>query len=136
MRLSARFYDDVTDVNHLRPTDRVRFHAGDTVAVTLQLIDLNLDTGPEGFNPPGRPYHPVAGATLQVTMESVDSARTVQRAATQPFAANASFWRFSVGPLDQLRGTITLTLRLTQSGVVTTGVVPAALLASSGTCSD
>lgn len=129
MQLSARLLRDVAGVNNFRYTERLALTEGDTVSIYFQLIDRDLDLPTEGFVPPGRRYAPAATTTLQVVLESVDMAKKVTRTVTQPWGAlDASIWLLSITNSDKVRGTVTMSLVMTEpGGKVTRGVLQPAL---------
>lgn len=127
MLLSARLLNDVASVNSWEPAEVAEFTAGDTVDVYFVLIDSSLDKAIQGFSPAGRRYVPATGATMSVTVESVDDSQAITRLATQPFPQDGSIWKLSILSTDTISGTANLRLRLTEGGVVKTGLVKNAL---------
>lgn len=134
MLLSARFLNDVAGVNSFEYAEVAEFTTGDAGSVYFQLIDSSLDKAVNGFVPAGRRYMPAAGATLQCTVESIDSAKTIVRSAVQPYAQDPSIWRLDFLSSDQIEGTANLRLRLTESGVTRTGVIKNGIRISSDSC--
>ena len=126
-KLGARILRDVANVNVFRVAERGAFTEGDTVNVYFQLMDQSVDLPTEGFNPPYRRFVPAAGATLSVVLESLDMDKKVTRSCTQPFSQDPSIWMLSVLNTDKIRGTVTMSLVLTQSGVATRGRLQPAL---------
>jgi hypothetical protein len=128
MLLSARLLVNLTDANTWEPSDNIRFTEGDTPYVYFQLIDLNKDRSSQGFKPAGKRFMPASGATLSVSVNSIDTARTLTKVATQPYAGDASIWKFQLLTSDNLKGgTFSLILTLTEGIVVTSGRVINAL---------
>lgn len=123
MLLSARVLKDVATVNSFEYGSEASWTEGDTLSVFFQLIDASLDTPLQGFNPSGRRYVPATGATLEITLENLDDGKKLTRLATQPFANDGSIWALSVLATDKIRGTPQVRFRLTQSAVVTTGLL-------------
>jgi hypothetical protein len=121
MLLSCRILDGVSSANDFEYKPQAEWVEGTPTTVYLQLIDVSKDRASKGFSPAGRRYVPAAGATLQVVVESIDDAKTITRTATQPFATDGSIWSFSVLATDTIKGTATIRLRLSQSGVITYG---------------
>lgn len=134
MLLSARFLNDVANVNSFEHADVAEFTEGDASSIYFQLIDSSLDKSIDGYIPAGRRYVPAAGATLQVTVESLDDSKEIVRFATQPFAQDGSIWKLDFLTSDKIRGTANLRLKLTESGVVKSGLVKSGLRISSLTC--
>lgn len=127
MLLSARIIKDVANVNSFEYDTQLEWTAGDTLTVYFQLIDATLDTAIQGFNPPGRRFVPAASSTLQVSLENIDDAKKLVRLASQPFANDGSIWGLQIMASDKIRGTPQMRLTLTQSSVVTTGLVKNAI---------
>lgn len=127
MLLSARPLRDVANVNTFRPADRWQMMEGDAPSLYFQLVDKSVDLPVEGFNPPYRRYMPAAGATLQVTLESLNSAKQIVRFATQPFAQDPSIWRLNLLSTDPIRGTVSMRLKLTEGVVITNGYLQPAI---------
>ena len=134
MLLSARFLNDVANVNSFEYADVAEFTEGDPAAVYFQLIDASLDKPGEGFVPSGRRYVPASGATLQVTIESVDDAKEIVRTATQPVANDGSIWKVDFLATDKIRGTANMRLRLTEGAVIRSGLVKSGFRIHSLTC--
>lgn len=123
MLLSCRFLNKVADVNTFSYTNQLNFTQGDTTTVYIQIVDASVDLPNEGFNPPYRRYMPQVGATLKVTLDNLNVAKKITRFATQPFALDPSIWSFPILATDQLVGTISLFLQLTEGAVITNGTV-------------
>lgn len=121
MLLSARMLLGTT-VNGMVTVEQISWTQGDTLDVYFQLVDLNYNPPAYGSYPEGSRYVPAAGATLTVTMESIDTAQTIlNRVCTQPFVGDSSIWKFSVLSTDTISGTLQLRLTLNQGGVITRG---------------
>ena len=129
MILSARILQDVCSVNVYKVAQNAIFSQGDTTYIYLQLIDASVDTAMQGFNPSGRRYIPATGATLTVTLDSLNLANKLVRSATMPFAQDGSIWKLSILATDKLNCTSPLKLTLNESGKVTTGQLQNAILA-------
>lgn len=125
MVLSARFLEDVASANIFRYTTATKWTQGDAVSVYIQLIDASLDRAEQYFNPPGRRYVPLAGATLTVTFQNIDDAKKVMKVASQPFPADdRSIWVIPILATDPISaGSVIMTLSLNESGKVTTGII-------------
>lgn len=134
MILSARFLNSVGSVNDYCYMQQVQFTEGDQLDVYLQLIDAAKMNTADGWKPAGLRYMPAAGATLSVTVDNIDDAKKVTRAATQPFPLDPSIWKFTVMATDVIRGTQNLKLSLSQGGVLTRGLVKAAVRVQSANC--
>lgn len=123
MLLSCRFLNKVADVNTFSYTNQLNFTQGDTTTVYLQVVDASIDLPTEGFNPPYRRYMPQAGATLKVTLDNLNTSKKIVRFATQPFPLDPSIWSFPILATDQLVGTVSILLQLTEGVIVTYGTV-------------
>lgn len=128
MKLSARPLIDVQGKNDFIPATEMEIFKGDATTFYFQLLDMEKNLAAHGWNPPGLRYIPAAGATLNVTFLSVDTAKQFLRAATKPFAEDTSIWAVSILASDPLVGTVAMKLALTESGVTRTAFLPAALL--------
>lgn len=128
MLLSCRILVDVASANRYSSSNQLQFTEGDQLTMYIQLIDASLDRADQGFNPSGRRYVPASGATLSVTFDSNDNAKKVSRSASKPFAGDDSIWSIPIQASDPITGTVNLRLTLTESGVVTRGIVQAAVL--------
>jgi hypothetical protein len=128
MLLSARILENVSGVNAFDYVNQVTLTEGDDqTTIYFQLVDMNRDRADQGYVPAGRRFIPASGATLQVTLDSIDSARKVVRAATQPFPEDRSIWSVSLFATDKVRGTVNMQLLLTEGTKVTRGLVLGAL---------
>lgn len=134
MLLGARFLNDVANVNSFEFADIAEFTEGDAASVYFQLIDASLDKASQNFKPSGRRYVPASGSTLQVIVESIDDSKTITRYATQPFSQDGSIWKLDFLSSDTIKGTANLRLKLTESGVLRTGVVKNGLRIYSASC--
>lgn len=131
MLLSCRMLNNVAGVNAFEFANQVTITEGDTPTLFLQLIDLGRNKAAEGFVPAGLRYVPAEGAQLQVTLDSIDSARKVVRSATQPFPSDPSIWAVQLVESDKVRGTVSVKLALTEEMKVTYGLLQAGLRAES-----
>lgn len=127
MLLTARLLTGVCSVNTFNYTSSYEATEGDAYYLYFQLIDASLDRPEERFFPSGRRYIPDAGATLSVVLNSIDNDKKYTKTASQPFSGDASIWRIQVLSTDQVLGSVNMILSLTQSGVVTHGLVKNAL---------
>jgi hypothetical protein len=122
MLLSARLLSGVTDVNTFEVVTTLEMTQGDQQDVYFQLIDASVQ---KFASPKGRRYIPPSGASLRVTVQSLDSNQTLVGSATQPFSGDLSIWKFR-WPLppyqnadydpDSVVGTFALKLVLTEPG--------------------
>jgi hypothetical protein len=131
MLLSTRILNNVAGVNSFEYVQAATFTAGDTPSVYFQLIDASVDRATQGFVPAGRRFMPAAGATLEVTLDSVDNARKIVRSASQPFPLDPSIWKVDILSTDNIKGTVSMALKLTEGIKITRGRLTAALLISS-----
>jgi hypothetical protein len=130
MLLSARFLANVSDVNNFDWIRQVEMNAGDPVTVYVQLVDASLDKSVQGWEPiiSGRRYMPASGATLQVQLKNVDDTKTLNKIATQAFpTSDPSIWSFQIAATDDVQGTVSLTLVLTEGAVIRRGLIKAAI---------
>ena len=123
MLLSCRFLNKVADVNTFSYTNQLNFTQGDTPTIYLQIVDASVDLPSEGFNPPYRRYMPQPGATLKVTLDNLNTSKKVVRFATQPFPLDPSIWSFPILSTDQIVGTVSVLLQLTEGSTVTNGTM-------------
>jgi hypothetical protein len=114
MLLACRFLIDVAGVNSFEYSNSPEWYEGDSQTLYMQLIDASLDRPEEGFVPAGRRYIPASGAILTVTLMNIDTAKVVERIATQPYQQDGSIWRIEVLPTDPLKGTINVKLKLVE----------------------
>jgi hypothetical protein len=121
MKLSVRMLDNVSNVNSFEYVNQVLMTEGDTPTIYFQLIDLARDRVEQGFDPAGRRYIPATGASLQVTLDHIDSTRKITRAASQPYPNDPSIWSVALLPTDKLRGTVNVKLALTEGSLTTQG---------------
>ena len=121
MLLSARMMSHVAHVNEFDVVESYTFTQGDSTYVYFQLVDSSVDSD---LTPPYRRYIPVLGATVSVKFQSVDSAKTIERAAEMAFPNDdRSIWRVIILPTDSIVGTRDMKLVLTEDGTKTYGYV-------------
>lgn len=114
MLLSARVLNDVANVNSFEFADQLSWTEGDSVTLTLQLIDASLDVDMKGFYPSGRRYMPPALSSLSVQLQNIDNSKAITRIAVQPFPEDASIWQVTILSSDLIRGTPQMLLTLTE----------------------
>lgn len=140
MLLGARFMNDVASVNVFDWVQQVEMTEGDgPVTVTFQLIDKSVDREDLGWKPlaAGRRYVPASGATMQVILKNIADSKTLTKVATQPFpTTDPSIWQFQIAAADAVKGTVSLTIALTEGATVRRAMVPAAIRAYSNTPGD
>jgi len=130
MLLSARIIKNLRDVNTFDYDTDYRFVSGNPGVVTFQLIDVDKDRARDGYHPPGRRYVPANDAELIVTIKSIDNDRTIERNAVQPYPnQDPSIWQLPIASTDNILGTCTLFLALTQNGETIRGVANKVLVA-------
>lgn len=136
MLLSARFLNDVANVNSFEYAQVGQFTEGEATSIYFQLIDASLDGALKGFAPAGRRYIPATGATLSVVVNSIDDGKKITRVATNPFPDDRSIWKLDFLATDTISGTASLQLTLTEGAVVRKGLVKNGLRIASdtGTC--
>lgn len=123
MLLSARMLNDVASVNSFEYADQASWFEGDATYMYFQLIDASLDTDMKGFNPAGRRYMPPALTTLSVQIQNIDTAKVINRLATQPYPEDASIWRIQILATDAIHGAPQLLLTLTEPTRTLKGLV-------------
>lgn len=133
MLLSARFLNDVANVNSFEYAQVGQFTKGEAASIYFQLIDESLDGALKGFQPAGRRYVPATGATLSVVVNSIDNAKKITRVATNPFPDDRSIWKLDFLATDTISGTATLQLTLTEGLVIRKGLVKNGLRIASDT---
>lgn len=121
MLLSCRILENVCGVNDFGYTTQAEYTEGSPTTIYIQLVDKAKDQSSKGFVPSGRRFVPAAGATLRVTVDSIDDDKKVTRTATQPYSLDGSIWSFSMLSTDTIRGTADIRLELTQSSVIIYG---------------
>lgn len=128
MLLSAMFLVDVGGVNHYKEVSSIHMTEGDTLDVYLQLRDLSVNSPLEGYNPAGRRFIPLAGATLQAIIDNLDNGKKIVKICSQPFSQDPSIWRFTISASDtSVRGTVNLKLQLTEGARITRGLIQPAI---------
>lgn len=128
MLLSARFLQDVQNVNSFRYVIQPSLMEGDAATIYFQLIDASLDRAMEGFSPAGRRYMPVTAATLSCVLVNIDQTIQITRAATQPYTQDKSIWTLPILATDGIKGTVTLQLALTEPAVPSGTTITRALI--------
>jgi hypothetical protein len=119
MLLSAKLLNNVGGVNTFDISQQTSFTEGDLPVIYLRLVDLQSKIDR---------YIPATGATLSVTFTNVDTNKTFTKVATQPFTGDKSIWSFSFLSNENVKGTMSLQLTLTEGASVTRGLVTSALL--------
>lgn len=121
MLLSARMLNNLSDINHFDVVQTFEVTQGDAPDIYFVLIDASVE---KLRDPAGRRHVAVAGATLQVVIQDIDSSITVTKFASQPFPQDLSIWKVSFDPVTDgpsiagLMGTYALKLKLTEPGTV------------------
>ena len=129
MLLSARLLKDFCSINSFEVANSCEMYKGNAKRVYFQLIDASLDLPTQGFSPSGRRFVPSTGATLSVTLNSVDDAKKFVKTASKAFSSgDDSLWYIDINATDDVNGTVNMILSLNQSGVITSGLVQKAIL--------
>ncbi|GAC1697145.1 MAG: hypothetical protein NVS9B9_19700 [Ktedonobacteraceae bacterium] len=123
MLLSARMLNNVMSVNVFDYVNQVQLTQGDQFTVSFQLIDLTMDTPDKGFSPAGRRYIPAAGASLTVLFDTLDDAKKITRACSQPYTQDPSIWQVTLMATDTIKGSGNLRLTLNEGTVTRRGSV-------------
>lgn len=126
MLLSCRILENYVNVNNFEFATEAKFTEGDATDVYFQLIDKSRDRANEGVNPPGRRYIPESGATLSVTVDTLDDAKKITRVCSV-VSEDRSIWKLTILATDTVRGTANLRLTLTEGVKVTRGSLETAL---------
>lgn len=134
MILSARILQSVGSVNSFDYVDQFEMVEGDTPTIYFQLIDATQDRTSDDFKPAGKRYMPPVGATLNVTIDHIDDAKKITRAATQPFPLDPSIWSLVIMTTDKLKGTRSLKLTLSESGTLKNGFMKGAIRVQAQGC--
>lgn len=129
MQLTLRLLDDVQTVNSWEAVTEISVIAGDPQEIYVQLLDARKKACPS--DGPMR-YMPAAGAELEVVLDSIDADKKVTKAASQPFANDASIWRIQLTAIEsaKLAGTVNLVFSLTEGTRVASGRLMARVLVS------
>jgi hypothetical protein len=128
MVLSARILNNVANVNQFTYEESARFTESDSTYVYLQLIDKSVDRAEQGFVPAGRRYMPPSGSALVVTLQNIDSSKTLTKNATQLYAtSDPSIWRITMASTDVIVGIVDALLVLTEPSQTLRGRVSRAL---------
>jgi hypothetical protein len=128
MLLSARMLNGYADINTFDYAQVHQMTKGEQSAVYFQLVDISKNPSTQYFFPSGLRYAPQAGATLQCVLASIDNAKGVTRYAAQASPTlDASIWKLTILPTDQIAGTYALQLTLTEGAMVRKGVLQQAL---------
>jgi hypothetical protein len=128
MKLGLRIIDSASTINNLKYLNQLSIETGETATVRFQLVDL--DTVRQQ-NLLGDRYMPASGATLEAVIQSVDSAGTVTKSATQPFSLDPSIWEFSLTALEtQSLGGTNLRITLTEGSNIKKGLGQQVILVS------
>jgi hypothetical protein len=125
--ITARILDSVLSVNSYDPVVAKSATSGDAFDVYFQLVDNSKHKATHGYYPEGLRYIPATGASVEVTVLNLDSSRQFVRAATQPFSQDASIWKISILSTDPVAGTVSLKIKLTESGQTKTFILNGAL---------
>ena len=140
MLLGARFMNNVASVNAFDWALQTEMTEGSgPVTVYFQLVDKSLDRDDQGFRnfATGRRYMPASGATLQVILKNIADAATLTKVASQAFpTSDPSIWSFQIASSDLVKGTVSMTLVLTEGSKVTKALVPAGILVYSNSPGD
>lgn len=112
MRLGARVLKAVNDQNNYEYANQFEVNEGSADTLYIQLV--NLDHNSLG-DPKGIPYHPASGATLQITLSSIDANNVAVKTALQPYG-DTSIWSASILSTDKF-GTGNIVMVLTEGGV-------------------
>jgi len=119
MLLSARMLNNVNDVNNFEVVQTLEMVKGDVAVIYLALIDASTE---KHRDPTGRRYCAATGSTLKVVIQDINTAVTLTKYATRPFAADQSIWKVTLDlvmdavAIAGLCGTYALKLTLVEPG--------------------
>jgi len=124
MLLSAALLKNVTGVNSFEYTPTIRAHRDEPVDIYFQILDGDREPHKTLglYATKGLRYAPAAGTIIECKLQCIDSALTVTRYATQAWPTqDSSIWRLQLLGTENIVGTITLQLTMTEAGVVRRG---------------
>ena len=81
---------DKTTVNSLFYQNQTIIDPGESPTIMFQLVDSES----------GNRYMPAPGATLQITLFSMNDANTISKVPTMPFSLDSSIWQFSLSSTE------------------------------------
>lgn len=119
MLLSARMLNNVNGANSFSEDLQTRFTEGDRPTIYLQLVDKQSSL---------HRYLPATGASLSVVITNVNNSKTYTKTAINPYPNDTSIWSFQMLSTEEIKGSISLRLVLTEGAVITYGLVRDALL--------
>ncbi len=133
MLLSGTVLKNVQSVNSFERTTNVMVRQGNPTTLYIQLIDLEqTDSNGQSLR-----YMPASGASMTITLGSIDSTKGVNRLASQPYSSDdRSIWSLNILSTDQFgQGNINFTL--TEGSTVRTATILNGIViwaTNSGTC--
>jgi hypothetical protein len=91
MKLNVKMLDgDKTTVNSLFYQNQTIIDPGESPTIMFQLVDDDS----------GNRYMPAPGATLQITLFSMNDANTITKIPTMPFTLDSSIWQFGLSAIE------------------------------------
>lgn len=134
MRLGVKWLKNVSGVNTFEYGSEPSFYQNDNQTIYFQIVDedtgsmssvatpfwasFGVPSGGQQVLGAARRYMPSSGATLQMTLDSVDSEHQIVRFVSQPFPGDGSIWRLDLTPTDPVNGTVDAIIVLTETGGV------------------
>lgn len=126
MYLTGTILKNVQSVNSFQRSTEVNVRQGNPSTIYFQLGDKDQ------VNALGEPlrYMPASGATVTVSISSINSALSVTKTATQPYATDTSIWSISILSTDVLT-TGNLIFTLTEGATVRSAAILSAIVVES-----
>lgn len=124
MRLGIQMLDPGSSINNLMYLNQYRINPGETAAVYFQFVDLDKQnnggcsggfsgTG-SGSCPPQR-YIPATGATVSISLTSININNNITKIPVNAFVGDNSIWSFNMSAADtQIAAGINMKVVLTQ----------------------
>lgn len=126
MRLGGQVISIFCNINDFEYVSPLQMNEGNATRIYIQLVDLNRKLCADLNGTYYMRYMPVAGATLKVTIDSIDDDAIIEKNASQ-VTGDASLFYFDIYA-NEVLGSGNLHLALTEPGpIVSTGVINNAL---------
>ena len=125
MRLGAVILQNYCNYNDFSLSNQFEYNIGSQSRVYLQLVDLNKPLCKDDQGSCYLRYIPADGATLEITINNIDSSKSVTKYPVQD-ANDPSIWYFDILFTDTI-GSGNIHLKLTEGSTVSNGVMIDAL---------